>query len=204
MRRRWCGFRRLLGRTRRTAGILSTLGGVAATVGCLLCPGAASAQQAFTPSSTYLQAGTAHGTDTLTGGAAWDWGHQWALGPGRLSGYLEMWISQWRYERERGLGTGHLTQVGLTPVLHYRLGADSPWFVEGGVGLSFSSALYQTQGKEFSTRLNFGTHLGGGRTFGSRREHEVAVRIEHFSNAGVKHPNPGENFIQLRYAYRFK
>jgi hypothetical protein len=27
---------------------------------------------------------------------------------------------------------------------------------------------------------------------------EVALRVEHFSNAGISHPNPGENFLQLR------
>ena len=26
---------------------------------------------------------------------------------------------------------------------------------------------------------------------------------EHFSNAGIKHPKPGENFVQLRYAHHF-
>ncbi|WP_258186947.1 acyloxyacyl hydrolase [Variovorax sp. WS11] len=29
-------------------------------------------------------------------------------------------------------------------------------------------------------------------------------RAPYFSNAGIRHPNPGENSIQLRYAYRFR
>ena len=33
--------------------------------------------------------------------------------------------------------------------------------------------------------------------------HELALRLQHFSNAGIKHPNPGENFVQLRYAQGF-
>jgi lipid A 3-O-deacylase len=87
--------------------------------------------------------------------------------------------------------------------LALRLGA-SPWFAEAGVDLSITSSLYETAGKRFSTRFNFGNHLGAGRNFGARREHEVVPRVEHFSNAGIKHPNPGENFFQVRYAYRFR
>jgi hypothetical protein len=32
-------------------------------------------------------------------------------------------------------------------------------------------------------------------------QHEVALRVRHFYNAGIKLPNPGENFRQLRYTY---
>lgn len=31
----------------------------------------------------------------------------------------------------------------------------------------------------------------------------AALRLQHFSNASIRHPNPGENFVQLRYARRF-
>ena len=34
-------------------------------------------------------------------------------------------------------------------------------------------------------------------------EHEVVLRAAHYSNAGVRHPNPGENFLQLQYLRRF-
>ena len=30
--------------------------------------------------------------------------------------------------------------------------------------------------------------------------HNLAVRLQHFSNAGISHPNPGEKFLQLRYS----
>ena len=79
----------------------------------------------------------------------------------------------------------------------------SPWFVEAGIGLTATSSVYRTRQKSFSTSFNFGTHLAVGRSFGERGQHEVSLRLEHFSNAGIKHPNPGENFIQVRYARRF-
>lgn len=165
----------------------------------------ASAQDALALSAVFVQAGSASGARVLTAGLTWDWGSQRMLGPGQLSGYLEASLSQWRYERGISLGRGHLTHLGLTPVFRWRLDSgDSPWFMEAGVGLSLTSALYQTESKRFSTRFNFGTHLGVGRNFGDRREHELALRIEHFSNAGIKHPNPGENFVQIRYSFRYR
>ncbi len=51
--------------------------------------------------------------------------------------------------------------------------------------------------------LQLGDHLAAGWQFGPRRDHELTLRIQHFSNAGIRHPNPGENFVQLRYARRF-
>jgi len=30
-----------------------------------------------------------------------------------------------------------------------------------------------------------------------------SLRVQHFSNAGIKEPNPGETFYKVRYAYRF-
>ena len=64
-------------------------------------------------------------------------------------------------------------------------------------------SIYRTASREFSTTFQFTEQLGGGRNFGSRGEHEVSVRVQHFSNGGIKEPNPGENFWQVRYLYRF-
>ena len=63
--------------------------------------------------------------------------------------------------------------------------------------------MYRSADKRFSTKFNFGDHLAVGRTFGDRGQHDVGLRFQHFSHAGIKEPNPGENFLQLRYARRF-
>jgi hypothetical protein len=39
--------------------------------------------------------------------------------------------------------------------------------------------------------------------WGPRQEHELSLRLQHASNAGVKEPNPGVNFLLLRYAHAF-
>ncbi|MDP9920711.1 hypothetical protein J2W24_006393 [Variovorax boronicumulans] len=171
---------------------------------CLSHVGDAAAQELTHPSSAFVQAGSAHGTRTLTVGLSWDLPYRWQLGPGELSSYLEASYAYWQIQSADRAGLSHLSQLALVPVLRYRPeeGA-SPWFFETGVGVTATSSRYRTRQKSFSTSFNFSTHLAVGRSFGAQREHEIALRLEHFSNAGIKHPNPGENFVQLRYARRF-
>ena len=122
---------------------------------------------------------------------------------GRVSLRWDAYLSEWRTDAALGQRR-HFTQVGLVPMFRYRFdrGA-SPWFVEGGVGLSYLSASYSNRVKEFSTQWNFSDHLGVGRNFGNDRAHELGLYVKHVSNAGIKSPNPGETFVQLRYGYTF-
>ena len=183
-------------------GMLTT-GIVLATV-LLSVAGRAEAQASFTPTSVFLQGGTTGTTHGLTAGATWDWARHWPLGSGRVTGYWEASASEWSYPSADGRRTAWLGQVGLVPVFRFRPddGA-SPWFFEAGVGLTLTTSLYETDRKRFSTSFNFGDHLAAGRNFGQHSEHELSLRVQHFSNGGIKRPNPGETFFQLRYAYRF-
>ncbi len=165
---------------------------------------AAAADAAWSPSSVFVQAGDAVGIQSLALGATWDWGRSWGIGPGRLGGYWEASVAGWSYHGPDRNRTG-IAQIAFKPVFRYRFddGA-SPWFYEAGVGLTLLNRHYTSDRKDFGSRFNFGDHLAVGRSFGERREQEVALRIEHFSNAGIKAPNPGATFLQLRYAYRFR
>jgi len=188
----------------------SRLAGCARRLRCalaawLLLPVLASAQSPWTPSGWFAQGGIADHTQSVTAGLTWDLAPRWEVGPLDLSAYLEASVSEWHFHPP---GDGHqhtsLAQIGLIPTLRVRPdhGA-SPWFGELGIGATFTSTLYRTAGKSFSTRFNFGDHLALGRNFGAQREHEIALRYEHFSNADIRLPNPGEDFVELRYAYRF-
>ena len=42
-----------------------------------------------------------------------------------------------------------------------------------------------------------------GYRFGETRSSELAIGAEHFSNGGLKDPNPGRNFFQVRYSMAF-
>lgn len=165
---------------------------------------AGAAESSWAPSSVFVQAGEAVGIQSLSLGATWDWGRSWGIGPGRLGGYWEASVAGWTYHGPDQDRTG-IAQIAFKPVFRYRFddGA-SPWFYEAGVGLTLLNRRYTSDRKDFGSRFNFGDHAAVGRIFGARQEHEVALRIEHFSNAGIKEPNPGATFLQLRYAYRFR
>ncbi|WP_353234761.1 acyloxyacyl hydrolase [Diaphorobacter ruginosibacter] len=154
--------------------------------------------------SIYLQGNWARrGTDAATVGVTFPW-REWKtnLWGGEVRGQWDIHVS--RLSFEGGRGYNHTWLLGLVPTLRWRPDAGrSPWFAEAGIGLTYMTDRYITIHEEFSTSFNFASHLGVGYNFGDRRRHELQLRVEHLSNAGIKHPNPGENFVQLRYAYHF-
>ena len=177
---------------------------LAACLAIMSSPGFAAAQNGLIPSGVFVQSGAAGSTRAASVGAWWAWDREWAIAGGTLSGYWEGSLSAWSYPAMDGRQTAWLGQLGLVPVFRYRQdGAWSKWFAEVGVGLTLTSTVYETQRRRFSTNFNFGDHVAVGRALGSSNQHEVALRLEHFSNAGISKPNPGLNFVQLRYSYRF-
>ena len=163
------------------------------------------AESDWSPSAAFFQWGTAGSTRGFTTGLTWDWSREWDLWGGRVGGYWELSVSRWSYPTRDGRRDAWLGQFGVTPTFRYRLAeGTSPWFVEAGVGASATTTLYETQRKRFSSSFNFATRIGVGRNFGESGQHELSLRAEHFSNAGIKRPNPGEDFAQLRYSYRFR
>jgi lipid A 3-O-deacylase len=155
------------------------------------------------PHGVFAVAGVAPaGTDSLSVGAVWPWAWRMTAGPSELTAITEAYVSHWR--AHAAVGRQSLTQIGLVPFLRLRPDEGrSAWFGEAGIGLSATDRLYNTPSKQFSTRFNFFDSVGVGRSFGAQREREVGLRLVHMSNAGIKHPNPGENFVQLRYAVMF-
>ncbi len=103
-----------------------------------------------------------------------------------------------------GLIDDPVTHFGVTPVWRwYPQGQSDRWFLEAGIGANLLAPVYRNRDKRFSTTFNFGDHLAVGWYFGPQRRHELALRLQHFSNAGIKQPNPGEDSVQLRYLARF-
>jgi lipid A 3-O-deacylase len=153
-------------------------------------------------SSTFVQAGFANDARAYVVGASWNWRWKKSLRWGEITGYWESSIGQWRTRHgPEGDHSALVTQVGLTPVLRWAPGGTtSRLFLELGIGANVLFPIYETDDKRFSTTFNFGDHLAVGHRVG---RHEVSLRLQHFSNAGIRHPNPGENFLQLRYAVRY-
>jgi lipid A 3-O-deacylase len=163
-------------------------------------------EEALKPSSAFAQIGIGdQQTQAYVAGLTWDWAWRRKLGPTTVSGYFEAAFGRWTTRSDGVPSTTWPTQVSLTPVLRFRPdGALQPWFAEIGVGGNYLVPVFDSGRKRFSTKFNFGDHFAIGRGFGPRDRHEMSLRVEHFSNAGIEHPNPGENFVQVRYAYHLK
>ena len=54
-----------------------------------------------------------------------------------------------------------------------------------------------------SESVSFWSKMGAGMQFGQDGRSTLGVRLQHLSNLGIKTPNPGINFVQVYYAYRF-
>lgn len=156
------------------------------------------------PDSASLQAGPGRdGAASVTAGIAWDWGwkRDWAWV--HASGQTELFASAWRAHDFEG-GHQWFGQAGVLPTLRLRFDEGrSPWFAEAGIGLSWLGRHYITPHKQMGSRFNFIDVVGVGRNFGSDGRHELSLRYTHVSNAGLREPNPGEDFVVLRYARRF-
>ncbi|WP_425258820.1 acyloxyacyl hydrolase [Rubrivivax sp. RP6-9] len=158
-----------------------------------------SPRSAWLPDGGFVQAGVAETARTLTIGATWAWSWRRPWAGGQLGGYWEASFGRWASDLEDGRGsTAWVTQLGVTPALRWSPDG-ARWFLEGGIGANLLLPIYRSKDKRFSTRFNFGDHLAVGWRLGQRHEHELALRIQHYSNAGIRRPNPGEDFLQLRY-----
>lgn len=156
------------------------------------------------PDSVFVTAGGA--TDDVTNlgvGIAWDWNWERLRRKAEVTGHTELMVSHWR---ARGFGGGDqgFRQLVVLPVLRMQLRQGrSPWFLEAGIGVSWMNRLYITPDKVFSKQFNFYDMVGLGYKFGEGDRHELGLRYVHVSNADLKKPNPGEDFVLLRYAVRF-
>ena len=147
-----------------------------------------------------LEAGSGQGSTRVARiGAQWNWQKKWfTQNRWQLGGYWDAQIGMW----DNDAGPGSIADISLTPV--FRLAAaDSPLYFEAAIGFHYLSDYPSRGGSAFSTRFQFGDHLGVGVRFGERKAHDVGLRLQHLSNAGIKNPNPGINLILVRYQYHF-
>lgn len=108
-------------------------------------------------------------------------------------------FSAGHWRADDGGGSAIVTQVGFTPTLRFWPGgATTGWFYEAAIGVNALTPVYRTREKRFSTAFNFGDHVALGRRSAGACHREWALRLQHYSNAGLDQPNPGENFVQLR------
>lgn len=123
-------------------------------------------------------------------------GRQW-----RLLLRHEAELAAWRVPQARDL-----VELGYSPVLRLERpleGARATFFVEGAIGARLLSHTRVSNDRDLSTAFQFSDELRAGWTWGDQGRHTAGLRFQHLSNLGIKEPNPGINFWQLYYRYRF-
>ncbi|HQT27237.1 MAG TPA: acyloxyacyl hydrolase [Burkholderiales bacterium] len=160
---------------------------------------------AFAIDGVSVEAGNGMGTDMMRVGAQWDWHKKWFdNGTWHLGGYWDASVGEWRGHAQIG-GNQKITDFGLTPVFRYerdRIGGFAP-YVEAAVGFHLISRTYINADRKFSTAYQFGDHVGAGVRFGKNGRYDLEYRFQHLSNGGIKEPNQGINFNQIRFEYHF-
>ena len=193
---------RELVRTLRAMSQITFLRNLALSAAAVLAAAQGSAQ-GLRPTGYFVQGGLAGGGDwSATAGLVWPWAWKSSLWGTQLSASAEASISHW--DAKGSTHRNGFTHVALVPLLRVRFdGGRSAWFAEGGIGVSLMDQQFVTQTKQFTTAFNFVDTLGVGISLGPSREQELGLRLQHVSNAGIRVPNPGQNFLQLRYGSTF-
>lgn len=151
-----------------------------------------------------LELGTTSKARIVRLGVQSPWEKKWFASNGtHLSGYWDVSLAQWRMTAHRNIPgeKQHITNLGVTPVFRFQADDKLGWYAEGGIGLNLLSKRYNNDGRELSTHLQFGDHIGTGYVFANRWD--VGMKIQHFSNGGFKKPNGGVDFLIVRAARPF-
>ena len=133
-----------------------------------------------------------------------DWNRNWLPASGyHLSGYWDANIAYWRANQWQDVpGRRHnLAVVGITPVFRWEADDKLGLYGEAGIGASLFSSVYRNTHRQLSTAYEFADHIGAGYVFD--KNWELGVRLQHYSNGGIKHPNGGVNLFTVKAAYHF-
>ena len=112
----------------------------------------------------------------------------------------EVALAEWRVPDAR-----NITEFGYSPVFRLeRPGASATFFAEGSIGARLLSHTRLAPHVPLSTAFQFADMLGVGMQWGQGvGAQTVGLRLQHQSNADIKKPNPGINFLMLYYRYAF-
>jgi lipid A 3-O-deacylase len=154
--------------------------------------------------STSLEIAGGDKVQLLRLGAQWDWKNTawWQSNGTHIGGYWDLTVAEWHEQRYNNTDSSrNFTDIGFTPVFRFQADDKKGFYAEGGVGVHLFSALYNNDTKKLATAFQFGDHIGAGYVFANGLD--LGVKLQHFSNGGIKEPNGGVNFAVLKAAYRF-
>ena len=155
--------------------------------------------------SVSVEYGNGDSADMARIGAGWDWDKQWFTdGDWLVTGSWEASVGTWRGNSVAG-NNQTITDIGITPVFRLQqknMGGFAP-YAEAAIGFHMISPTFIYANRRFGSSFQFGDHLGVGVRFGEHQQFDLAYRYQHLSNGGIKQPNQGINFSQIRFAYHF-
>jgi lipid A 3-O-deacylase len=138
-------------------------------------------------------------------GVQWNWNKKLIeAGNWHVGGYWDLNLGYWD-NQSAARTSSSIAEIGFTPVFRFQqnsITGASP-YVELGVGLHFLSETSVSTERQFSSRFQFGDHIGVGVRLGDKGQHDIGYRYQHLSNADIREPNQGINFNQVRYQYHF-
>ena len=165
---------------------------------------AEAADHGWQPDAVFSQVGAGAATDAWSVGGQWHWRRGWLLRESLvLRGRWEFAFGRWRADLDKGDDQTWVTQLSAVPTLRLSRLSGRGWYAELGSGPSLVMPVFRSRDRKFSTEFNFQSHLAVGYVLGEYGQHDFGVRIEHFSNAGIRDPNPGMDFASLRYTYHY-
>ena len=153
-----------------------------------------------------LEAGRGEGVDIWGLGLRWADLHTWHLARDvdigiSILGRVDHW-----HGVEMGAVVADLWDLSATPVLRLqpvdRTGVTP--FLDAGIGVSLISHTRINGHRVLSTAFQFNELIGPGVRFGDRHQYELALRVQHTSNDGIKEPNNGLTFRTIVFQYAFQ
>lgn len=116
--------------------------------------------------------------------------------------YLEASTNFWQYGQPSQYETN--VAVALSPVLKKQFANwnDKPVFWEFGIGVSMLNKR-QFAGKDLGSYFQFEDRLGLLIALDPQNRKMLAIRYMHYSNAGLSSRNPGMDFLNMAYSWRF-
>jgi len=145
-------------------------------------------------------------TDLWRAGVQWNWPQRWfAERSWTLGAYWDLQFGRWTGPGQRRQSENNVWDLGFTPVFRLSRAERTTIapYAEAAIGFHFLSDLQINYRRLFSTHFQYGDHIGMGARFGPGYRYDAQLRLQHLSNGGLAHPNPGINFLQLRLAYHF-
>lgn len=121
---------------------------------------------------------------------------------GSLVFYSEAQLQRWQ-ARVAGGERAHAWVAGIMGFARYAPEFCSRCFVDAGIGAFGIDDRAALSSRPTGSNFTFAEQIGAGIYLDRQQRSELRIGWAHFSNAGVRRPNPGYDFIQVHARLSF-